>query len=251
MIKKLIKNLLIKISRIIFLVSRGINLIKPEEFKTQDESKIKNKTRLISKIHDNLANETYETFSEHFPNSILFDDKIKTQVHSIQQALNNDINQEYFYLEFGVWKGDSANLLSKFVKKYYAFDSFEGLSTDWPGSHHMKGDFTLNKKIPKLNSNIEPVVGWVEDTLDNFLKKHNPKINFVHIDLDIYAPTKFTLEKIKPYLVKGAIIHFDELYNYVGWRNGEYKALKETFKDEEYIYKGFNLNHAQVTIQIK
>ena len=74
MIKKLIKNLLIKISRIIFLISRAINLIKPVEFKNHAESVIKNKTRLISKIHDNLANETYETFSQHFPNSILFDD---------------------------------------------------------------------------------------------------------------------------------------------------------------------------------
>ena len=58
-----------------------------------------------------------------------------------------------------------------------------------------------NKKTLKLNSNVEPIVGWVEDTLDDFLIKYNPKINFVHMDMDTYSSTKFTLEKIKPYLV--------------------------------------------------
>jgi len=250
MIKKLIKNLLIKISRIIFLISRAINLIKPVEFKNHAESVIKNKTRLISKIHDNLANETYETFSQHFPNSILFDDKIKTQVHSIQQALNNDVKQDYFYLEFGVWKGESANFFSKYVKNFYAFDSFEGLSEDWAGASP-KGTFNLKKKLPNLNSNVKTVIGLVENTLDDFLKKNNPKINFVHMDMDTYTPTKYTLEKLKPYLIKNAVIIFDELYNYIGWEHGEYKALKDTFKDDEYEYKAFNLRGAQVVVQIK
>ena len=30
-----------------------------------------------------------------------------------------------------------------------------------------------DKKIPKLNSNVVPIAGWVEDTLDSFLKEHN------------------------------------------------------------------------------
>ena len=33
--------------------------------------------------------------------------------------------------------------------------------------------------IPKLNKNIDLIVGYIQDTLDDFLKKHNPKINFV------------------------------------------------------------------------
>ena len=40
------------------------------------------------------------------------------------------------------------------------------------------------------------------------------------MDMDTYNPTKFTLEKLKPYLVKNAIILFDELYNYPGWKMG-------------------------------
>ena len=114
-----------------------------------------------------------------------------------------------------------------------------------------KGHFNLNKKVPKLNSNVEPVVGWVEDTLEEFLIKHNPKINFVHLDMDTYSPTKFTMEKLKPYLVKDAIILFDQLYNYIGWENGEYKALKEVLNENEFEYKGFRVNSTQAVIQIK
>jgi hypothetical protein len=109
----------------------------------------------------------------------------------------------------------------------------------------------LNKKIPRLNSNVTPIVGWVEDTLDDFLKQHNPKINFVHLDMDTYKSTKFTLEKLKPYLVKNAIILFDELYNYVGWEDGEYKALNEVFKENEFEYKAFTIHTDKAVIQIK
>ena len=119
------------------------------------------------------------------------------------------------------------------------------------GTNRPFNAFNLNKKIPKLNPNIEPVVGWVEDTLDNFLKEHNPKINFVHIDLDTYGPTMFTLEKLRPYLVKNAILIFDELYNYIGWEHGEYKALMEVFEEDEFEYKAFNLKDKQSVIQIK
>ena len=108
----------------------------------------------------------------------------------------------------------------------------------------------LNKKPPKLNKNVISVVGWVQDTLEPFLTKHKPEINFVHLDLDTYESTKFVLTKIKPYIVKNCIIAFDELYNFDGWEVGEYKALKETFNDKEYRFICFCLNGEQAAIQI-
>ena len=71
------------------------------------------------------------------------------------------------------------------------------------------------------------------------------------MDMDTYNPTKFTLEKLKPYLVKDAVILFDELYNYPGWRNGEYKALMEVFKEDEFKYRAFVINNVRCAIQIK
>ena len=147
----------------------------------------------------------FENFKDHFKRSLLMVSGDKMRDYAIQTSLLNDKNNEYYYLEFGVYKGGTANFFSKYVKKLYAFDSFEGLSEDWIGKGAPKGTFNLNKKIPKLNSNVEPIIGWVEDTLDDFLKKHNPKINFVHMDFDIYSPTKFTLKKLKPFLIKNSI----------------------------------------------
>ena len=237
--KKIIEFILTKISRVIFWII-------PKEFRPPQS-----KSLIVKKLKEELSNETFNHFKEQFKQSILFDDKRDIQEYAIKNALLNDKNKEYYYLEFGVYTGKSANFFSKNVKKLYAFDSFEGLKEDWVGTRLPKGHFNLNKKIPSLNSNVEPVVGWVEDTLEDFLNNHNPKINFVHLDMDTYSPTKFTLEKIKPYLVKDAIILFDELYNYPGWRNGEYKALTEVFKEDEFKYKAFAINSVRCAIQIK
>lgn len=237
-LKRTAKSILRIISRIIFWIT-------PEEFK------LKKKSFGLEKIlQENLQKETFKTFGQHIKRGLIFEDFWQLRKYAIESAMSNDTEKEYYYLEFGTWKGESANFFSKYIKKLYAFDSFQGLQEDWKGSR-TKGTFDLQKKIPKLNANVEPVVGWVNDTLSIFLKKHNPKINFVHMDMDTYSPTKYTLEKLKPHLVKGAIIVFDELYNYYAWEDGEYKALKEVFDDNEYIYKAFTINNQKVVIQIK
>ena len=59
------------------------------------------------------------------------------------------------------------------------------------------------------------------------------------------------MEKVKPYLAKNSIIIFDELYNYFGWKHGEYKALNEVFNKDEFEYKAFEINGCKVAIQIK
>jgi len=231
-----------KASVILFKISQIIWRLIPHQSKFDN---------LETKLKIDLVEETFINFKDHIKKSVLFWDNPKIRKYAITTALLNDINKEYYYLEFGVWKGETANFFSKSVNKFYCFDSFEGLQEDWEGSQLPKGAFDLKKKIPKLNSNIIPIVGWVEDTLDDFLKTHNPKINFVHMDFDTYTPTKFTLEKLKPYLVKNAIILFDQLYHYHGWKDGEYKAFKEVFKENEFKYKAFMINSALCAVQIK
>ena len=238
----LIKFILKKISRILFYII-------PDEFKRPTKGK-----KLLLKLEDNYIDEVFNCFLEHYKKSLHFKDSVKIREYAIQTSLLNDNNKKYYYLEFGVAGGASANFFSKFVNKLYCFDSFEGLREDWGGTiGGHKGFFTQNKKIPKLYSNIEPVVGWVEDTLEDFLKKNNPKINFVHFDMDTYSSTKFTLKKIKPYLTKNAILIFDEFTGYIGWENGEYKAFKEVFKEEEFTYLAFSMRdgYDKCVVQIK
>ena len=55
---------------------------------------------------------------------------------------------------------------------------------------------------------------------------------------------------IKPRLVKGATILFDELYNFEGWDVGEYKALTEVFNKDEYKFEAFAYDGRQALIKI-
>ena len=191
----------------------------------------------------------YNHFKKYFKNSLFLESK-GTREYAIKNALRNDPNQNYTYIEFGVYKGASVNDLSKYVKKIYAFDSFEGLKEDMLGNTEAIGTFNLNKKIPSLNQNVVPIVGWIQDTLDKFLEKENPKINFVHIDVDTYETSKFILKKIKKYLVPNATILFDELYNFPGWDVGEYRALREEFDENSYQFKVFSIEDQKVVVKI-
>lgn len=195
---------------------------------------------------------SYNHFKKFFKSSILINqDKIGK--YAIKAAKKNDTENNFAYLEFGVWKGATIKLFSKYVDKIYGFDSFQGLNEDWVGHKIAANDkFKLEEnKIPSFPRNVVIVKGIIQNTLEDFLKKNNPKINFIHIDTDTYETCKFILNKTKPYLVNNAVILFDELYNFPGWDVGEYKALKECFESEEYQYKVFSADRTAVAIQIK
>lgn len=156
-------------------------------------------------------------------------------------------------MELGVFKGKSINLLSSFLKNknIYGFDSFEGLKEDWPGTMAQASTFDLKGNIPKVNKNVRIIKGWIQDTLCNFLTEKNQKVIFVHIDIDTYETTKFILKNIKPFLKSGSIIIFDEMYNYPGWENNEYKALTEEFDEDFFEFIAFSDFGQEAIIKIK
>ena len=65
-------------------------------------------------------------------------------------------------------------------------------------------------------------------TIKQYLKDHPETIiALAYFDFDIYKPTKECLEAIKPHLVKGSVLAFDQLC--VEDYPGETIALKEVF----------------------
>lgn len=115
-----------------------------------------------------------------------------------------------------------------------------------------KGSLNLNGQIPeeiKDLSNVELIVGRVDDTLAEFISRHPFKISFVHMDLDIYSSTKYCLDKLKPLLQSGSIILFDEFHGYPGWKLHEYRAFMKTLEREEYEILDFS--ELQCIIKIK
>ncbi len=168
------------------------------------------------------------------------------------------VGSDKLFLEFGVNKGYSARhfteILSEYQIKLIGFDSFNGLVDSGFGSYYTKGSASMEGEIVKNVKNNKDLfleVGLIQDTLPNFLKKNSSKkIIFCHIDVDTYETTKFILSAIKPFLLKGSIILFDEIHNFAGWEQGEYKALIETFSASEYSFIYFSQNNYQASISI-
>lgn len=143
---------------------------------------------------------------------------------------------EGLILEFGVASGGSIGWFAKHFKgsAIYGFDSFEGLPEDWNLGNTVlkKGHFTTKGKTPEVEG-VTFVKGWFENTLPDFLEKHDSYLKIIHLDADLYSSTKYVLEQVKERLVPGTFILFDELTHfpnhpqYAHNRQHEYKAFME------------------------
>jgi len=81
-----------------------------------------------------------------------------------------------------------------------------------------------------------------------FLDQNKNAVGFAHLDMDTYRPGRFTLEKLKPRFKSGSLILFDDFYGHGGWRNADYKSLKELFEDQEYEFLAFGKYEALIRI---
>ena len=85
--------------------------------------------------------------------------------------------------------------------------------------------YDQNRLIGNLNK-VEVVKGNISKTFPNYVKK-NPSllISLLHLDLDLYKPTKDTLKIAIELMPKGSVIVFDEI-NHKDYP-GETLAVKE------------------------
>lgn len=164
------------------------------------------------------------------------------------------------FLEMGVCTGKTINFIAGLNPHHivYGFDSFEGLPEDWERKDRIfkKGTFAFKKdaKIPPVLHNVRLYKGWFKDVLPSFKSDVlvNKPIAFLHIDCDIYSSSKDVFNALGDNIVPGTVIVFDELYNYPGYENHEWKALKE-FLEEKKLgieFLAFNENHEQVAVKI-
>jgi len=148
------------------------------------------------------------------------------------------------WLEFGVASGKSINYISQFTTdKVYGFDSFEGLPEKWRDGFD-KGTFNQNGCLPKVNSNVELIKGWFDQTLVEFIQEHNQKVSFIHLDADLYSSTKYVLDTLKNNIDENCIIIFDELVNYPNFdgETGELRAFYEFITENVVDYEWIGMN---------
>jgi hypothetical protein len=148
------------------------------------------------------------------------------------------------WLEFGVASGNTINYISQFTDDMvYGFDSFEGLPEKWRDGYDKRA-FNRNGQLPHVKPNVELVKGWFNETLLDFIKKHDKKVSFIHMDADLYSSTKCIFDTLKNYIDENCVIVFDELLNYPGFDgpNGELRAFYEFITENNVVYRWIGMN---------
>lgn len=75
---------------------------------------------------------------------------------------------------------------------------------------HSKESVLINFKNWGVdNFNIKLVEGWVQNTIDTVIDEIK-SISILRLDMDIYDPTKYTLNKLYPLITKGGVIIIDD-----------------------------------------
>lgn len=154
-------------------------------------------------------------------------------------------------IECGVFKGVSlsrfikfrALLENQFSRRIIAFDTFgEFPETKFALDVQKRKEFieaagslSITKerllsilKTLNLHENIDLIQGDILETVPRFIQ-NNPsiKISLLHIDVDLYEPTKIVLEYLYPHVVRGGIVILDDYGAFAGAN----KAIDDYFKN--------------------
>ena len=148
--------------------------------------------------------------------------------------------------ECGCWKGLSSYMLCHYLRRahpefqgegYHIFDSFAGLSeparedllssgTAGASATSPAGTFASTQDAVQAGlhefSAIEYHPGWLPESLGPLPER---SYRFVHVDVDLYEPSKGSLEYFYPRLVPGGLLVSDD-YGSLHWP-GAKKAVDE------------------------
>ncbi len=161
-------------------------------------------------------------------------------------------------MEFGIFKGNSFFRWIKFrdlleqtaSRKIIGFDVFGDFpEANFKDDKEKRDDFVAETNGGKsisyeeitdllakqnLNKNVEIIKGDILITLDQYLGK-NPhlKLSLLHIDVDLYEPSKLILEKLYSRVTKGGIIILDDYGAFAGTN----KAVDDFFENKVEVRK--------------
>lgn len=154
------------------------------------------------------------------------------------------------YLEFGVGRGKSIRWIGSHADRtVHGFDSFQGIPEYWHGNP--AGTFA-QRKLPKVPDNVTLHVGMFDETIPKFLADHDEPVSLLHVDCDLYSSTVTIFDAFGARLQPGAVILFDEYYNFPRWQEHEFKAFQEFVERSgvEYEYIAYSVTGQQAAARI-
>ncbi len=139
--------------------------------------------------------------------------------------------------ECGAYKGASSYLICrrnlKYQKTHHIFDSFEGLSdpVNEDGDYWKKGDLSCGEHVLRENlkefSAVHYYKGWIPERFSDVADR---KFCFVHLDIDLYQPTRDSILFFYERMTPGGIILCDD-YGFTSCP-GANKAMNDFFSDK-------------------
>ena len=126
-------------------------------------------------------------------------------------------------VEYGSYLGGSAIFMAFIAQRLYpgmkvfALDSFQGMpQTDKNVDAHNAGDFSdadyhkLRERVTELKlDNLILVKGFFEDTHNDVMAQAG-KVSLAHIDCDIKPAVDLSYETVRPFMVDGGYLVFDD-----------------------------------------
>jgi hypothetical protein len=130
------------------------------------------------------------------------------------------------FVEVGVYKGGTAQHLSSLASKQgrslYLYDTFTGIPYKQEGlDSHNVGDFS-DTSFEEVRSNLPAAV--VVQGIFPESAVSMPGVAFAHLDCDQYRSVRDSIEYLRPRMVKGGVMWFDDYC-----LEGAKKAIDETF----------------------
>ncbi len=205
----------------------------------------------------------------HYASNLLVDMNLEAKKSTLEYIKANMVDAPYFEkhpelvryalgqadkpgltLEFGVGRGKSMRWIAPRVEgTVHGFDSFEGIQEHWNGNPI--GSFA-QKKLPKVPDNVEFHVGYFDATLPGFLAAHPEPVAFLHVDCDLYSSTVTIFDALGNRLQPGAVILFDEYYNFHRWQQHEFRAFQEFVSRVglRYEYIAYSVTGQQVAVRV-
>ena len=189
------------------------------------------------------------------------------------------VNTPGVLIEFGTWWGQNLVLLENLraihepfnkQRTIIGFDTFNGYpensdmspeSVDRHGGYQTGMDYKAdlaelleihegNNAFGHLRGSHKLVAGDVEQTAPKYFTDHpETLVAFAFFDMGPYEPTVAALKAIKPHLLPGSVIVFDELT----WAGapGEAVAFKEVFRDVKYDIEKCKLYPSKAIVTLR
>ena len=168
----------------------------------------------------------------------------ETRLYTISELIENHVfknNVSGHFVECGCFRGHSSYVISTLLKQhgfeetFWIFDSFEGISEKNPidaagEGARIPGKHYLRAPLENLQNVLQPFPfvsinkGWIPEVFET-APVASEQFAFLHIDVDLYDPTKAALEYFYPRLSPGGVV-FVSNYGVSHWP-GSIQAVDE------------------------